>query len=141
MKTIKGSLYLLMGVLIASGIANAQTVIKKVPAKPTVAVEGKVLFHDYCAVCHGPDGKGNGPAAAALKTPPSDLTQMARQNNGRFDDERVLRILNGVQSVPAHGSKDMPTWGTILNNMTTNPGMAQARIHALVQFLDEMQVK
>lgn len=130
-----------MSVLLAIGIVNAQTNIKRVPPKPTVALDGKTLYHDYCAVCHGTDGKGAGPAAAALKTAPTDLTQIARRNKGRFDDERILRILNGQEQVTAHGTKDMPTWGTVLNNMTTNPDMAQARIHSLVQFLEEMQAK
>ncbi len=35
---------------------------------------GAEVFATYCAVCHGPDGKGNGPAAAALVPPPPDLT-------------------------------------------------------------------
>jgi len=137
----KGSFYLLLSVLFAAGIVNAQPTIKKVPAKPTVAVDGKTLYHDYCAVCHGVDGKGAGPAAAALKPVPSDLTQIARRNNGRFDDERMLRILTGQERVTAHGDQEMPAWGTIFNNMNSNPGMAQTRIHALLQYLDEMQAK
>jgi mono/diheme cytochrome c family protein len=141
MKSSKVSFYLLLGVLLAAGTVNAQTTIKRVPAKPTASVDGKVLYHDYCAVCHGVDGKGAGPAAAALKPAPTDLTQMARRNNGRFDDERILRMLNGSEPVTAHGSKDMPTWGAIFSNMSSNPSMAQARIHSLLQFLDEMQAK
>ncbi len=35
---------------------------------------GAQVFAAYCAVCHGPAGKGDGPAAAALAPPPSDLT-------------------------------------------------------------------
>lgn len=128
-----------MAALLAVGIVNAQT-IKKIPAKPTTAVDGKTLYHDYCAVCHGVDGKGAGPAAAALKPTPTDLTQVARRNNGRFDDERMVRILSGQETITAHGNEDMP-WGTIFHNMNSNPGMAQTRIHALVQYLDGMQAK
>jgi mono/diheme cytochrome c family protein len=130
-----------LGVLVAVGIGSAQTVVKQVPAKPTVSVNGKVLYHDYCAVCHGQDGKGNGPAASALKPVPSDLTMIARNNNGRFPDEKVLAILKGEANVTAHGSKDMPMWGAIFNNMTSNPSMAQTRIHALLQFVEGMQAK
>ena len=141
MKTIKASFTLISTIFLACAVGNAQTVIKKVPPKPTVSVDGKVLFHDYCAVCHGANGKGAGPAASALKVAPGDLTQMARRNNGRFDDQRVFRILSGEEEVPAHGSKDMPTWGAIFNNMTSNPSLAQARVHALVQYLDDLQTK
>lgn len=141
MKIIKASESLLLGILLAASFAAAQTNIKRVPAKPTVAVDGKTLYHEYCAVCHGIDGKGNGPAAAALKQPPSDLTQISRRNNGRFDDERMLRILNGQEGVTAHGSPDMPTWGAVFNNMASNPGLKQNRMHALTQYLEELQAR
>jgi putative copper export protein/mono/diheme cytochrome c family protein len=35
---------------------------------------GFALYPDNCAACHGAHGKGDGPAAAALKVPPADLT-------------------------------------------------------------------
>ncbi len=47
------------------------------PATPPLVIEsmyGPDLYRLYCATCHGRDGKGNGPAAAALKVPPPDLT-------------------------------------------------------------------
>lgn len=44
-------------------------------AEPAAAEgdRGAVVFATYCASCHGPDGRGDGPAAAALKPPPVDL--------------------------------------------------------------------
>lgn len=36
--------------------------------------KGKALFQDKCTVCHGMDGKGNGPASGALSTTPTDFT-------------------------------------------------------------------
>ena len=54
------------------------TVIKHVPVKVTSAASGKEMYVSYCAVCHGTDGKGNGPAASALKTPPTDLTMLSK---------------------------------------------------------------
>ena len=48
--------------------------IKTAQAKAFVGIEGKDSFMAYCAVCHGADGRGNGPAAPALKTPVPDLT-------------------------------------------------------------------
>jgi len=114
--------------------------VKKVPAKPTVSVAGKDLFRQYCAACHGVDGKGGGPAASAMKTGPSDLTQMAHRNNGKFPEEKVLRILQG-QDVTAHGSQEMPVWGTVFGNMSNNLGLTQTRTHAVLQFLEDMQAK
>jgi len=124
-----------------SGLGLAQTTVKQAPARPTTSIDGKDLYHEYCAVCHGADGKGAGPAAAAMKKPPSDLTRISRGNNGHFPDERMMRILTGEESVTAHGSKDMPTWGAVFNNMTTSVDMVQMRLHALVSYLEKLQAK
>ena len=35
---------------------------------------GKELYDDYCATCHGINGKGDGPSAAEMKTKPTDFT-------------------------------------------------------------------
>jgi mono/diheme cytochrome c family protein len=37
--------------------------VKSVTTNPIVSIEGKDNFDAYCAVCHGHDGKGQGPAA------------------------------------------------------------------------------
>jgi len=36
--------------------------------------QGASLFATHCAVCHGPEGRGDGPAAASLNPTPADLT-------------------------------------------------------------------
>jgi mono/diheme cytochrome c family protein len=41
------------------------------------AVAGKELFAKHCTGCHGPTGKGDGPAATALNPKPTDLTNKA----------------------------------------------------------------
>ncbi|MGD1096716.1 MAG: c-type cytochrome [Bryobacteraceae bacterium] len=47
--------------LIAFAVADAaQTTIQKVQPKAVSPADGKAMFMEYCAVCHGPDGKGNG---------------------------------------------------------------------------------
>jgi mono/diheme cytochrome c family protein len=130
-----------MVILLAAGIANAQDkTIKRVPAKPTTSISGKSLFHEYCAVCHGDDGKGAGPAASALKQPPGDLTSFARNNSGKFPEERFLGLINGSEAVTAHGTQDMPIWGTIFSN-SGNLSLTQLRVHALLEFVEQMQAK
>jgi mono/diheme cytochrome c family protein len=91
--------------------------VKTVPAQYNNVVDGAQLFHNYCATCHGMAGKGNGPAALALKTPPADLTVLAKDNNGKFPDLKVQYILENGTALSAHGSKDMPIWGPIFRNM------------------------
>ncbi len=136
---VRALLLLNIGALACFGQAPPN--VKKVPAKPTVSIAGKDLFRQYCAVCHGTDGKGAGPAAAAMKTPPTDLTQISRKNGGKFPEDRILRMLRGEETVTAHGSQDMPVWGNIFNNTTSNPEMAQTRLHSLLQYLEDVQAK
>ena len=123
-------------------LAVAQsTVIKQVPVRTTRTMEGPDLYAEYCAVCHGKDGKGGGPAAAALKKEPTDLTQLARKNGGKFDELRVQSVITGSDVVAAHGSRDMPTWGTVFASMTTNEGIRMIRINALIRHVETMQAK
>ena len=115
--------------------------IKKVNARPTATLNGVDLFKEYCAVCHGNDGKGGGPAADALKKHPADLTQLARRNNGAFPELHVMNFIKGQDVVAAHGSRDMPIWGSIFSQMSSNQDMVQVRTYALVKYIEEMQDK
>ena len=89
--------------------------IKTAPAVPLVSVEGKENFEAYCAVCHGKDGKGNGPAAPAMKVPVPDLTTLAARNKGKFDPIGVELIVkgSGKTATPAHGVETMPIWAKL----------------------------
>jgi mono/diheme cytochrome c family protein len=122
-------------------VSAQQAAIKRTPARPTVSIAGKDLFREYCAVCHGLDGKGAGPAAEALKKNPSDLTQMARRIGGTFPETEVLKMLKGEATIAAHGSSEMPVWGFVFRNMSSSPGMTQTRLHSLLQYLEEIQAK
>lgn len=106
-----------------------------------MAISGKALYGQYCAVCHGTDGKGGGPAAEALKQRPTDLTQMSRRNQGRFPEEQFLKMMDGQVATAAHGSPDMPIWGSELRNTSTNLNNSQDRIYALMNYIEDMQAK
>ncbi len=97
--------------------AHPNVEIKKVPARPTTMVQGEVLYKSHCATCHGTAGKGDGPAASALKTAPPDLTLLAKNNDGKFPDLKIMRVLESGTDLTAHGSKDMPIWGPIFRSM------------------------
>src|ERR1051326_9206512 len=74
------------------GVPQAKKV-ERVPATPSRSLEGADLFLEYCAVCHGKDAKGGGPAAEALKKAPADLTQISRRNGGQFPTIKVQQIV------------------------------------------------
>jgi len=81
----------------------------------TVTPSGKVLsggdeYRRYCAQCHGVQGKGDGPMAAALKVPPTDLTQLSKKNGGQFPFQMVYDAISGKDVVAAHGTSDMPAF-------------------------------
>jgi len=100
----------------AAAAGNSQATkpeIKHVPATYTDPTAGKEMFNSYCASCHGVDGKGDGPAAPALKAVPTNLTTLALKNGGTFPAAHVATEIQGGAVTPAHGSKEMPVWGPI----------------------------
>lgn len=116
--------------------------IKKVPIRPSPVGDGKVMFRQYCAACHGVDAKGTGPAAPALKMAVADLTGLAKRAGGKFPDLRVQSILKQTVDVPVHGSQEMPTWGPLFRSLDrANESAVQLRIYNLTKYLESVQEK
>ena len=136
---------LLLGIAIAmcTWYASAQQKeIKHVPVKPTSAASGEEMYNNYCAVCHGKDGKGNGPAAEALKVPPTDLTQLAAKNGGKYPADKVANTIRGDENIPAHGSKEMPVWGNLFWHISQgHASEVQLRVANLSKHIEGMQAK
>jgi len=119
-----------------------EKVIKHVPLKATSAASGHEMFKNYCAVCHGTDAKGNGPAASALKIPPTDLTALAQKAGGKYPALHVTSVIRGEAELSAHGSKDMPVWGPLFFRLSQgHEGEVQQRIANLNQYIEGMQQK
>ena len=76
-----------------------------------VIAGGEIEYQNYCAICHGVDGRGYGIMAKFLTVQPSDLTQMAKKNAGGFPFWKVYRTIDGREEVRGHGTRDMPVWG------------------------------
>jgi mono/diheme cytochrome c family protein len=77
----------------------------KDPYRPTEVTleEGKALFETYCAVCHGAQGKGDGPISGKIPTPPS------------YRSDRVMEFPPGrIFHVITLGSGKMPSYATQL---------------------------
>ena len=106
------------------------------------SIQGPALYTTYCAVCHGKDGKGDGPMAKALKVTPPDLTRLAARNGGKFPMSRVQKIIASKEPVPAgHGTREMPVWGPIFSQIAWDQDLGQIRVYNLAQYLEKMQVK
>jgi mono/diheme cytochrome c family protein len=114
--------------------------IKRVTAERTSPAAGPEMFKGYCAACHGTDGKGNGPAAAALTKQPADLTQLSKKNRGKFPALRVRNIILGDDIMAAHGSRDMPVWGIVFRSMGDDLD-TQMRLQNLTAYLESLQQK
>jgi mono/diheme cytochrome c family protein len=122
--------------------AHTAPMVKHVPITNTPSNSGKEMFNSYCAVCHGKDGKGAGPAASALKTSPTDLTLLAKNNGGKYPSSHVAAVIKGQATTPSHGSQDMPVWGPLFSSISQgHEGQVQQRITNLVNYIGSLQAK
>jgi mono/diheme cytochrome c family protein len=129
-------------VIMASAQDAPKEQIKHVPIKPTSAASGQEMYKNYCAVCHGTDGMGNGPAAAALKVPATDLTALAQKNSGKYPALKVAAVIRGEDQMAAHGSKEMPIWGNLFWNMSGgHEAEVQQRVANLSKYIESLQKK
>jgi mono/diheme cytochrome c family protein len=122
--------------------AQPEKAIKHVPIKAMSPVSGNDMYTAYCAVCHGADGKGGGPAASALKVPPTDLTLLSKNNGGKYPSLKVSSSIRGESALPAHGSKDMPIWGHLFWSMSSgHESEVQQRVANLTKYIESLQAK
>jgi mono/diheme cytochrome c family protein len=96
---------------------------------------GKTAYQSSCGPCHGADAKGSGlfSVELKLKTPPPDLTGLAKRNDGEFPARAVNEIIDGMTFIAAHGTREMPIWGFDV--------MVRSRITAIVDYLSRIQQK
>jgi cytochrome c553 len=134
---IRYVLVALAALALTAGAAGAQTKIEKGPIKQTSASDAGAMFNSYCAVCHGKEGKGDGPAAKSLAKTPADLTKLTARNNGTFPEIRVRRYIEGLDEIAAHGTRDMPMWGELFRSLSRDT--AEIRVQALAEYLKAMQ--
>lgn len=98
-------------------------------------------YQKYCASCHGPEGRGDGPVAQAMKAMPADLTLLSTNNDGKYPADKVREIIDGRADVKAHGPRAMPVWGKEFYVSAEGVGQRQAqdRIEGLTNYLLLMQ--
>lgn len=100
-----------------------------VSANNSTAFEGRRLFVSYCQLCHGTDGKGDGPLAKAMQISPSDLTTTVRARS----DTILMKIITGEGRQTITGrdrhnllSESMPEWKDVFS---------ESQVSALIAYL------
>jgi mono/diheme cytochrome c family protein len=138
----------IFGRLLLAGVAAAAAMIpvlaqqQKPPRLVLDSMAGADLYRFYCASCHGADGKGRGPVAAALIALPADLTTVAERNGGRFPRAKIAAFVSsGDLAIAAHGSQGMPVWGPIFRGLDPSAARTTMRIDNLVTYLESLQEK
>jgi hypothetical protein len=107
---------------------------------------GDAVYQLYCAACHGQDGKGDGPAAPALRTRPADLTGLAKRNGGVFPIDRVTAAIDGRLDIDGHLDLPIPPLGHSFTNELKVKGtlleqLIARRIAHIVAYLESLQEK
>ena len=143
----------LIGVLMVSAIAATTAHAQQSGLAAQNFDRGKYEYEAHCATCHGLSGKGDGPFAQQLKSGivVPNLTEISKRNNGVFSFKRVSDIIDGTESVTAHGPRQMPIWGPrykgeVGENLYDDyradaEAFARARILALTEYVYRLQAK
>ena len=136
---VRQILVMLGGLAVSASLASAQDRggVKMTSIQQTPAVDAPQMFQSYCSPCHGKEGKGNGPVAAALTKAPADLTKISARNGGTFPAVRVSRFIDGTDVVAAHGTRDMPLWGSLFRAL--GDGVGELRVANLRDYLKTLQ--
>jgi mono/diheme cytochrome c family protein len=134
---------MIVGVALAvpQGFARPQSQQKE-PVRRADPTSGKKTFVNYCASCHGVDGRGNGPTAVALKPAPTDLTTLAKTNEGKYPAGFVSTVLKFGRNPAAHGSSEMPVWGSRFKMIDPNRDpTGQQHVDDVVAYIGSLQEK
>ncbi len=125
-------------------VAQTAPKVKHGTVSQTSSLSGKAMFQQYCTPCHGASGKGDGPAASAMKVPPANLTKLSAKYKGVFPDMEVAEALRAgptpTTNSNVHGSETMPIWGQVFRALSSSDNaVVELRIHNLVEYLRSIQ--
>ena len=142
-------LFACFAILTLADVPVEDVKIETVPLswKQAALTDGGELYGELCAVCHGMNGTGDGPAAPALKKGVPDLTTLATHNLGVFPREAVEKAITGKSRILSHGTVDMPIWGRTFENampgekLYVREGLARQRIYNLTAHLESLQAE
>jgi mono/diheme cytochrome c family protein len=133
----------MVGKLITTVVLSLTVLLLSGPIPSPAAAnneKGRKLFVQYCASCHGVDGKGQGPVAKDLSKPIPDLTRIAMRE-GKFPGVRINLVIGGEvgeTELSAHGTREMPVWGRVFR---TRRGDTASRLNVstLTKYVESIQ--
>lgn len=147
----RNALAIALGIILVSvtGPVSAEVTIKQVPMSKQQAsiTDGPELYGELCAVCHGQDASGDGPAVSALNAVPPDLTVLALTNDGAFPRKAVETTIAGRFRDETHlAACGMPSWYRAFSGV--HPAWSLARRHyfamsqigRLTDYLETIQI-
>jgi mono/diheme cytochrome c family protein len=109
------------------------------------ADQAKAAYLRYCSACHGEGGKGDGVVSGFMRPQPTDLTVLAKKNNGQLPSGHLMRVIDGRETVRAHGDPNMPVWGEILKEEAgasiAKEAVVRGKLVLIVDYLASIQQK
>ncbi|MEQ1665132.1 MAG: cytochrome c [Bdellovibrionales bacterium] len=81
-----------------------------------VVAHGLKIYKTNCAICHGDEGKGNGPAGLSLQPPPRNFVE-GKWKKGGQSAELFATISEGLPGTSMAGFKHLPKadrWALVL---------------------------
>jgi mono/diheme cytochrome c family protein len=104
-------------------------------------MSGQELFQVFCAACHGPAGKGDGPVAGEMRTHVPDLTMLTRKSGGTYPITKVERAIDGDEILISHGTRDMPIYGDLFRAIRRDVVFVKQRVALLTGYIESIQNK
>ena len=72
-----------------------------------------------------------------MKTPPTDLTALAKNSGGKYPSAHVASVIRGQGALPSHGSQDMPVWGALFSSISQgHAAQVQRRTANLLAYIE-----
>ena len=125
-------------------LAGAEVVIKQVPMtlNDVAGKNGQEMYDQLCAVCHGAEGKGDGPAAQALADPVPDLTHLGTGVKRKYSNAQLKHVIAGRSRNVHEDIVGMPLWEVEFQyvsrkwNGQPRTTYARAKIHSLAEYVE-----
>ena len=143
---MSSSLAGLIAVALSAALAAAPTAHAAEDGQDAMEIHlGQQQFMRYCSTCHGPKAEGDGVASHLFKKTPPNLTLLAKENGGVFPEAKVVGVVEGTSPVTAHGEREMPVWGEILDlpkeETVETATIADSKLDSVVYYVRSIQKK